>query len=105
MRPTVVGGGQAGPIYGRQAELALIDVHLGQALDGRSEPLHLCGEAGIGKTALLRAAADAARDQGFTVLSARGARMESGFALEIVRQLLEPVLYDAAPADRERLLA
>ena len=58
MRPTVVGGGQTGPLYGRQAELTLLNVHLGQALDGRAEGLHLCGEPGAGKTALLERALD-----------------------------------------------
>ncbi len=63
------------------------------------------GEAGIGKSTLLAAAAQQARDRGFTVLEARGGVLESDFAFGLARQLFEPLLRRAAPQRRRALLA
>ncbi len=63
------------------------------------------GAPGIGKTRLLAAAAQRARESGLTVLSARGGELERDFAFGIVRQLLEPLLREAGPGERERLMA
>lgn len=62
------------------------------------------GAAGIGKTSLLRAAREAASEQGLRVLSARGSQLERDFPFALVRQLFEPVLRAAGPDERERLL-
>lgn len=48
------------------------------------------GPAGIGKTALLSAASDAAAARGLTVLRARGHDLDREIPLGVVRQLLEP---------------
>jgi hypothetical protein len=56
------------------------------------------GEAGVGKTVLLRCAAAAAHSAGMTVLTARCAPFERGFPYGTVRQLLEAPLR-ALPAD------
>jgi predicted ATPase len=61
--------------------------------------------AGLGKTALLRAARDLARDQGFTVLSAVAAELDRGFPFGLVHQLLDGVLAGASSERRERLLS
>ena len=62
------------------------------------------GPAGIGKTALLAVARDAAEGEGFRVLRARGAELEREFAFGVVRQLVEPVLAGASEDERAQLL-
>lgn len=50
------------------------------------------GPAGIGKTALLAAAADLAQTAGYVVLQARGGELERDFSFGLVRQALLPAL-------------
>jgi DNA-binding CsgD family transcriptional regulator len=57
---------------------------------GCGSVLALAAPVGLGKTALLRSAREHAREQGFRVLSARGAQLEAAFAYGVVRQLVEP---------------
>jgi hypothetical protein len=47
------------------------------------------GEAGIGKTRLLELACELAAEGGMTVLTARAAEFESGYAWAVARQLFE----------------
>jgi DNA-binding CsgD family transcriptional regulator/predicted negative regulator of RcsB-dependent stress response len=63
------------------------------------------GPAGIGKTALIRAASARARLAGIRVLSARCSQLEAGFSFGVARQLFEPLLAAAGPAERKTLLA
>lgn len=63
------------------------------------------GEPGIGKTSLLRATEQHARDEHMRVLTARCASLEQDFAFGAARQLLEPVLASAGPSERATLLA
>ena len=63
------------------------------------------GEAGIGKSALLEAAATMARDEGLKVLWARGGELEVDFAYGLMRQLLERELNNAPRERKARLLA
>src|SRR2546421_4058796 len=72
----------------RGEELARIDELLEAARDGSGGLLLISGSAGIGKTSLLEACGEAAREQGMSVLRARGDElvMESSFAA--VRELL-----------------
>jgi DNA-binding CsgD family transcriptional regulator len=63
------------------------------------------GEAGIGKTSLLRTTEQYARQEGLTVLNARCAPLERDFAFGAARQLLEPVLAAADTPERSDLLA
>jgi DNA-binding CsgD family transcriptional regulator len=62
------------------------------------------GPAGIGKTALLAAAAGVPAGKGFRWLRARGGELEREFAFGVVRQLVEPVLAGAPEEERARLL-
>ena len=62
------------------------------------------GPAGIGKSALLAVARDAAGAEGFRVLRARGAELEREFAFGVVRQLVEPVVAGASEGERSQLL-
>jgi predicted ATPase len=75
----------------RERELEAIDALLDGAAAGTGRVLVIAGEAGIGKTALLGAAAGRARGRGFTVLSAAGGMLEGDFPFGIARRLFEPV--------------
>src|SRR5690349_20136913 len=78
-------------LLGRADELA----RLYDLIDGigqRGGALVVRGEAGIGKSALLDAAADRARERGVTVASATGMPSETSFAFAGLQQLLLPFL-------------
>ena len=85
--------GSAGfPIVGRAAELAAISALVEGAREGRGGFLFLLGEAGIGKTTLMRHTAASMSDV-TTVVSVRGIEAESelGYAglVDVLRPLLE----------------
>jgi DNA-binding CsgD family transcriptional regulator len=73
----------------RGAELEAVDALLAGAAAGRGGVLVVEGPAGVGKTALLDAAA--ARAAGLRVLRARGSELDRAFAFGVVRGLLERV--------------
>ena len=77
-------------IYGRDAELALLQDLVSEARTGSSTSVLLEGEPGIGKTALLdmvRGSAD-----GMRVLSATGVEAEADLPFATAHQLLRPVI-------------
>ncbi|MGZ4201455.1 MAG: ATP-binding protein [Thermoleophilaceae bacterium] len=76
----------------RDRELATIAAAVESAGGGEGRALVVEGPAGIGKTALLDAAAALARDRGLTVLRALGSEVEREFPFGVVRELLEPAL-------------
>ncbi|MFG3026133.1 AAA family ATPase [Streptomyces sp. NPDC048254] len=84
------GGAQ---LVGRAAELELIDSLLAGPGQG-SSGLLLHGEPGVGKTALLDAAAARATAYGMRVLRAAGAQAEAKIAFSALHQLLYPVRHD-----------
>jgi DNA-binding CsgD family transcriptional regulator/tetratricopeptide (TPR) repeat protein len=85
-------------------ERALADA-LARARSGTGALVVLEAAAGLGKTSLLRATHDLARTQDARLLRARASELEAGFGFGVVRQLFEPLLHQATPADRERWLA
>jgi predicted ATPase len=92
------------PLHEREAELLELDGLISDA-ESRSGRLTLIeGPPGIGKTRLLAATCERAEERGLVVLTARGGELERDFAFGIVRQLLEPPLRAAAPAEREQLM-
>ncbi|HEV2059368.1 MAG TPA: AAA family ATPase [Solirubrobacteraceae bacterium] len=93
------------PLLEREAELSALRARISDAERGSGGIVLVEGEAGIGKTRLLAAAGDLARERGLTVLSARGGELERDFAFGIVRQLLEPLLRTADVDEREQLMA
>lgn len=92
-------------LFERERELERVDASLTNAARGTGAALLIEGPAGIGKTALLRAARARAGAHGITVLRARGIELESDYAFGVTRQCLEPPLRIADTAARERLLA
>ena len=81
-----------GRLLEREAELqTLADRLLGLARDGRGGVLLIEGPPGIGKSALLDRALDAA-PEGVVVRRAAGSELESGLAFGAVRQLLAGAL-------------
>ena len=84
-------------LLGREAECARIEELLAAARLGASSALVIRGEPGIGKSALLDAAASQAG--GMTVARARGVESESDLSLAALADLLGPLLerIDALP--------
>jgi DNA-binding CsgD family transcriptional regulator len=97
-------GTDVGLLLERDRELEQIRRHLQWALDSQGSVLIVEGPAGIGKTAMLTAARDAAKSEGFRVLRARGAQLEGEYAFGIVRQLVEPLLAETPDAERALLM-
>jgi DNA-binding CsgD family transcriptional regulator len=73
--------------------------------EGQGHVLLVEGAAGIGKTRLLRAIRDVARERGATALTARASELERQSPFNVVRTLLEPAVTQADAAERETLLA
>ena len=77
-------------IYGRREERALIGSLSADAREGRSGVLVIRGEAGVGKSTLLRDAAEQAADM--YLLHGTGVESEVELAFAALHQLLRPVL-------------
>ena len=86
----------------RAAELDQLVAGMEAAAAGHGALIVLEGTAGIGKTTLIGAARLQAGERGLRTLSARASQLEHDFPFGVVRQLLEPVLYAADDAQRER---
>ncbi|GAA0964803.1 LuxR family transcriptional regulator [Acrocarpospora macrocephala] len=93
-----------GPLVGRQDEIRRIDELIGAARAGQGGVLVLRGEAGIGKSALLDHARQAA--SGFRVIHASGSEFETELPFAALHQLCVPMLGHLAelPAQRREAL-
>jgi DNA-binding CsgD family transcriptional regulator len=79
-------------VIGREVELQLIESRLATVLQGGGgRATVIQGPAGIGKSTVWEAAARAAADAGWRVLSSRAVAGESQLTLTILADLLEPV--------------
>jgi DNA-binding CsgD family transcriptional regulator len=76
-------------LVGRDAELERVRETLDAARAGRTSSLVLAGEAGVGKTALLDAAAEGASD--LRVLRTRGVEAEAELSFAALMELIGPV--------------
>ncbi|WP_261989104.1 AAA family ATPase [Streptomyces sp. uw30] len=83
-------------LIGRSAELAIVDGIFGTAV-ARGAALLLTGEPGVGKSALLDAAASRAADRGMRVLRVAGSQFEESVSFAALNQILQP-LADGIPA-------
>ncbi len=92
-------------LYGRERERAAVDALLDGARGGRSGVLVLCGEPGIGKTALLEYAVAAAGED-VRVVRATGVEYEAELPFAGLSLLLAPGLdrLDALPGPQRRSL-
>ena len=79
------------PLVGREREVEAVTSLIDSARD-RGGTLTIRGEAGIGKTALLREARRHAEEQGALVLSTTGIEAEASLPFAGLHQLLRPVL-------------
>jgi DNA-binding CsgD family transcriptional regulator len=91
-------------LWGRKEQCAALDDLLEQVRAGRSRALVVRGEAGIGKTALLKFAADSARD--FQVARAEGVESEMELPFAALHQLCGRMLgrLDVLPGPQREAL-
>lgn len=87
-------------MFEREHQVGAIEAALARLSTGAGTLLLFEGEHGIGRTRLLGAARELARDRGTPVLHARGSDLEQAFAFGVVRQLLETRV-DGLPCDDE----
>jgi DNA-binding CsgD family transcriptional regulator len=88
----------------RDLELEALQSALEDAADGDGRLVVIEGEAGIGKSRLLDAAADAAERAGLKVLRARGTELERDFPFALVGQLFGPVVRALDQSERSDVL-
>jgi DNA-binding CsgD family transcriptional regulator len=89
----------------RDAELKAIGQFLTRARVGPGVLLVIQGAPGVGKTALVEAAAQRAQAGGTLVLRAAGSELEQELGFGVVRALLEKSVAQVSVARRRRLLA
>ncbi len=97
--------GDAAELIGREAEVERIGAALDAAERGAVEGMVLVGEAGIGKSALLAAARQAALGRGMAVLGAVGVEAEADIPFAGLTSLLAPVLDLRAQLTKAQRLA
>jgi DNA-binding CsgD family transcriptional regulator len=92
-------------LLGRSAQLSVLN-ELVTRLPERGGALVVLGEPGIGKSSLLRATAEYARDAGWRLLATTGVETETRLPFAGLHQLLRPVLSttDGLPAGQRRAL-
>ncbi|MGW7041910.1 AAA family ATPase [Streptomyces avermitilis] len=88
----------------RQAERREIGRLLQSAAEGLGQSLIFQGEAGTGKSALLREAAVRARADGFRVMLAQGSSVEHDVPLGLVRRLFDSVMTFLPEAEQDVLV-
>jgi len=91
-------------LVGRDHEWQAVDSLFAAAKDGRSGTLVIRGEAGIGKSAILSVAGEAA--EGFVVLQVAGVEAEQDIGFGALHRLLIPMLdrLDSLPTPQRRAL-
>ncbi len=95
--PPVVAGRSAPGLVGRDEELAYLDAMAVRASGGSAEIVVVDGEAGIGKTALLRSWADRRAAAGEEVLMASCGRLDQAMPLDSVLGALAALLRRLGP--------
>src|ERR1700729_181092 len=86
----MVTDGPAKVLHGRRSEREALDGLLEAVRGGQSRVLVVCGEAGVGKTALLESAIGSA--SGFRVMRAVGVESEMELAFAALQQLCAAML-------------
>jgi len=92
------------PLYGRDQELALLLERWRQAKAGEGQGVLLVGEAGIGKSRILRALLDALKDEPHTRLQYQCSPYHADSAFwPVTQQLAHAAGFDASAAPERRL--
>jgi DNA-binding CsgD family transcriptional regulator len=86
-----------GDLLDRRAELDAVSRLLDDVAEGTGGLVLVEGDAGIGKTGILRAAGGLAAARGMRVVSARGGELEADLAFGIARELLAAELHAGGP--------
>jgi DNA-binding SARP family transcriptional activator len=92
-------------IVGRAQEIAFLDLRAAQARSGAAEVIVIDGEAGIGKTSLLRAWAAQRDAAGDTVVLASCGSLDRSMPLDAVLNALAGLLRQRGPIETAELLA
>ena len=100
-----MGSGAPARLLERGHERGAIAAAIERAAAGAGGAVLVEGVAGIGKTSLLALARELATEAGMTVLEARAAEFEAGYAWGIARQLFERVLRSSEDERAARLLS
>ncbi|WP_033820858.1 AAA family ATPase [Kitasatospora sp. MBT63] len=98
-------GGVGAGLLDRGGQLAALERAAVAAREGRGSVVLVRAGAGMGKTSLVGAWAEAERGRGMPVVWAGGGLLEQDFAFAVLRQLVEPLLARAGVVGRERLLS
>src|SRR5688572_30779948 len=99
------GGEGSGLLLERERELEAFESALDQLGEGVGSLLLVEGPAGIGKTRLLAAVRETARDRELWIGGARGGELEREMPFGVARQLFEATVERSLEGERERLLA
>lgn len=100
------GGTDVGAPIGRTEAVNALEATLSGAAQGKDSAIIVQGEAGVGKTVLLRHAVHRAESLGLKVIGARASLTERSTAFHMLRRLLASFVgAPRAPADRETTLA
>ena len=96
--------GPAEVLHGRSVEREVLERLLEAVRDGQSRVLVVCGEPGVGKTALVESAISSA--SGLRVMRAVGVESEMELAFATLQQLCAPMLdrLDRLPVPQQEAL-
>jgi DNA-binding NarL/FixJ family response regulator len=88
----------------RELELHAIEEAVREVHGGRNRLLVVEGAPGVGKTRVIGAARECARDGGLRDAAARASELEGSFAFGVIRQLLGPAVAELDQDERARVL-
>src|SRR5215218_1909979 len=87
----------------RESELRALDHALAEAVDGRGSVVAVEGPPGIGKSRLVRACVERARERDMYTLAVRATELERSYPYGIVRQTADSVALDKTQEERSAL--
>ncbi|WP_459545895.1 AAA family ATPase [Nocardia sp. X0981] len=96
--------GDRRPLVGRVAELGALVEAMTIAEDGGSAAVSLAGEPGIGKTRLLEAACEIARERGHQVLAGRSTELEREIPYSVISAVLDDPVSSLAESELRALV-
>jgi DNA-binding CsgD family transcriptional regulator len=87
----------------RESELDVLDRALAAAVEGRGSVVAVEGPPGIGKSSLVNAGTELARERGMYTLAVRATELERSYPYGIVRQIADSVQLDKSEEERAAL--